>query len=105
MRKLFLLFAILTIFICGYSNSASAVITVEDYMSHDFLDKQGYSTDLLKLLELKKAQTFGETIPSDMPTNKWKRGWRKFWAYIDPAEDYGDFGMHDIHCRSTLWDY
>ena len=86
-------------------SGAKAEITVKDYMSYDFLDTQGYSGDMLRLVEINKAKTFGERIPSVWPTNKVARGWAKMWAYLDPAQDYGDFGEHDIKIRTTMWDY
>ena len=88
-----------------FCNFSKAEITVKDYMSYEFLTTQGYSDDMLRLVEINKAKTFGEEIPSQWPTNIVKRAYRKFMAYIDPADDYGDFGMHQIRVRSTLWDY
>ena len=102
MKKIILLFAIIMMGAAGASN---AEISVKDYMSYEFLDTQGYSGDMLKLVEINKAKTFGERIPSHWSSNKIQRGWQKFWAYLDPAEDYGDFGEHDIKMRSTVWDY
>ena len=78
---------------------------VKDYMSYEWMRTQGYSTDMLKLVEINKAKTFGEKIPQHWSQNKFRRGWQKFWAYIDPATDYGDFGEHDIKMQSTIWDY
>lgn len=102
MKKIMLLLAIIMM---GAAGMANAEISVKDYMSYEFLDTQGYSGDMLKLVEINKAKTFGERIPSHWSSNKIQRGWQKFWAYFDPAEDYGDFGEHDIKMRSTVWDY
>ena len=102
MKKTILLFAIIMMGIAGMAN---AEITVKDYMSYEFLDTQGYSGDMLKLVEINKAKTFGERIPSHWSSNKIQRGWQKFWAYMDPAQDYGDFGEHDIKMHTTMWDY
>ena len=104
MKKILFLF-IMLVFCTSFGNTAKAEISVTDYMSYEFLDTQGYSGDMLRLVEINKAKTFGETIPSIWPTNKVARAWRKFWAYMDPAEDYGDFGEHEIKVRSTFWDY
>ena len=104
MKKAFFLF-ICMIFTLTFCGIAKAEISVKEYMSYDFLDTQGYSGDMLRLVEINKAKTFGEKIPSIWPTNKIARGWMQFWAYMDPAEDYGDFGEHDIKTRSTMWDY
>ena len=105
MKKfLFLFFALLALNMTTYQN-ANAEITVRDYMSYEFLDTQGYSPDMLRLVEVNKAKTFGETIPNYWPSNPIHRAVRKFTAYIDPAEDYGDFGTHKIYIRSTMWDY
>ncbi len=104
MKKALLLFAIMIIG-AGFAQGANAEISVKEYMSYEFLDTQGYSGDMLKLVEINKAKTFGEKMPSHWSSNKIQRGWQKFWAYIDPAEDYGDFGSHDIKMKNTVWDY
>ena len=104
MKKLFIIFAALFTFLFNI-NIASAEITIRDYMSYEFLNTQGYSPDMLRLVEINKAKTFGETLPNYWPSNPIKRAIRKFTAYIDPAEDYGDFGMHKIYMRSTTRDY
>ena len=97
--------AILALSLVGFNSAANAEMPIKDYMSFEFLDTQGYSGDMLRLVEINKAKTFGEKIPSRWSSNKIVRGWEKFWAYLDPAEDYGDFGEHDIKVRSTPWDY
>lgn len=102
MKKIMLLFAVIML---GITGTARAEITVKDYMSYEFLDTQGYSGDMLRLVEINKAKTFGERIPSHWASNKIQRGWQKMWAYLDPAADYGDFGEHDIKMHSTVWDY
>ncbi len=103
-KSLFICCAILAVFTlcCDFTK---AEITVKDYMSYEFLDTQGYSPDMLRLVEINKAKTFGEELPSHWPTNPIARAYKKFMAYLDPAEDYGDFGMHDIYMQSTPWDY
>ena len=104
MKKTFIAL-ILAITFAGFNTAANAEMAIKDYMSYDFLDTQGYSEDMLRLVEINKAKTFGEKVPSRWSSNKFVRGWQKFWAYLDPAEDYGDFGEHDIKVRSTPWDY
>ena len=95
------------IFLSGlmFCDCSKAEITVRDYMSYEFLDTQGYSKDMLRLVEINKAKTFGEELPSQLPSNKFKRAYRKVMTYIDPAEDSGDFGMRQIHIRPTVYDY
>lgn len=104
MKKILLLF-IFALFAASFCNLAKAEITVKEYMGYEFLDTQGYSKDMLRLVEINKAKTFGEKVPPIWPTNKVARGWMKMWAYLDPAQDYGDFGEHDIKIRTTMWDY
>ena len=105
MKNLYILsFLVLIVTLCC-TTFAKAEITVRDYMSYDFLDKQGYSQEMLRLVELNKAKTFGEEMPSQWPSNKFKRAYRKVMAYIDPADDSCDFGTHEINVRSTWWDY
>ena len=104
MKKIFFVLCII-VAAYGVNTPCFAEISVKDYMSYEFMDTQGYSGDMLRLGEINKAKTFGEKIPYHWSTNKVVRGWQKFWAYIDPADDYGDFGEHDIKVRSTLWDY
>lgn len=100
------LFIFCAMFIVGLSaQEANAEIRVKDYMSYEFMDTQGYSGEMLRLVEVNKAKTFGEELPSHWPSNPIARGYRKVMAYLDPADDYGDFGTHEIHVRSTLWDY
>jgi len=86
-----ILFGILTI--CSVSK---AEITVKDYMSIDFLDKQGYSPATLQIVEINKAKTFGETFPKPVYKNKCEEYYKKFMIYIDPAQDDGEFGLHEI---------
>ena len=74
-------------------------------MIYEFLSTQGYSPEMLRLVEVNKAKTFGEELPSSWPRNPILRGYKKFMAYIDPAADYGDFGSHQIYMESTIWDY
>ncbi len=103
-KKLIICCFVLALFI-GLADLAKAEIKVRDYMSYEFLDTQGYSADMLRLVEVNKAKTFGEELPSPWPTNPIARAYKKFWAYLDPATDYGDFGTHEIYSHSTPWDY
>lgn len=104
MRKaLFISIFMLLAFV--FTNVAKAEMHVTDYMSYEFMETQGYSHDMLRLVEINKAKTFGEKIPPIWSRNIIVRGWQKFWAYVDPAQDYGDFGEHDIKVRTTMWDY
>ena len=104
MRNFFILLGIFfALIFC--TNFASAEITVKDYMSYEFLDTQGYSGAMLHLVEVNKAKTFGEELPSPWPSNPIARFYRKFTTYYDPAEDYGDFGVHEIYIRPSVWDY
>ena len=98
----FLILCFLAIAVCP---AANAEISIKDYMSYEFLDTQGYSGDMLRLVEINKAKTFGEQIPSIWSSNRLVRGWQKAWAYLDPATDYGDFGEHEIKIKSTWRDY
>ena len=104
MRKYLLLFCAFLLF--GFTtNAANAEITVKDYMSYEFLDTQGYSDDMLLLVEINKAKTFGEELPQQWPSNPLARWYKKFMAYLDPLADYGDFGRHEIRMESTWRDY
>lgn len=96
MRKLSIIFLVLTILIFTVTGFASAEITVKDYMSLNFLDKQGYSTDTLKIVETNKAKTFGELPSGPVYKNKFHKAYRLMMNYIDPAQDDGYFGNHQI---------
>lgn len=105
MKKLIIIFCciLLTGFVfCTFSR---AEISVKEYMSYEFLETQGYSPDTLRLVEINKAKTFGEELPDSLPSNKFKRAYRKVMGYIDPAEDTGDFGMRQLHFRPTYHDF
>ena len=84
---------------------AGAVIEVQEYMGDDFLPYQGYSTEMLRLVKINRAKTFAEPQPDHWPKNPIRRAVKKFYAYIDPAEDVGDFGNHDTIMQTTMWDY
>ena len=106
MKKFLLLFLILFVSVFTFGNFAKAEISVKDYMSYEFLDTQGYSTDMLRLIEINKAKTFGEPLPAQFPQkNPLARAYKKTMAYIDPAEDQGDFGFHNIRIQHSIWDY
>ena len=104
MKKI-LLFLSAFILTCCFTGSAFAEIHINEYMSYEFLETQGYSQDMVRLVEINKAKTFGEPLPEQWSSNIIKRTWQKTWAYLDPSDDVGDFGFHDIKVRSTLWDY
>lgn len=106
MKRFSLLLLILFVSVFAFANFSNAEITVKDYMSYEFLDTQGYSTDMLRLVEINKAKTFGEPLPEQFPQkNFFARAYKKTMAYIDPAEDQGDFGFHDIRIQHSIWDY
>ncbi len=103
-KVLFIIFALVVI-IAVTPVITKAEITVRDYMSVDFLGKQGYSDAMIDIVEINKAKTFGEPFPPQWPSNPLYRWYRKGLAYIDPADDCNDFGYHQIKVRSTMWDY
>ncbi len=105
MRKFIIAFCCVLLAGFAFCTSTRAEITVKDYMSYEFLDTQGYSPDMLRLVEINKAKTFGEELPDTLPSNKLRRAYRKVMAYIDPAEETGDLGMRKIHVRPTFHDF
>lgn len=105
MKKFIFLSILACIFCFSIGNISKGEIPVKDYMSYEFLDTQGYSDDMLLLVEINKAKTFGEELPEQWPTNPIKRAYKKIMSYLDPATDYGDFGRHEIKMESTWRDY
>lgn len=93
------------VFMLLITSKASAVIEVEEYMGDKFLPYQGYSTEMIRLVEINRAKTFAQPQPSHWPKSPGKRFIKKFYAYFDPAEDVGDFGNHDIKMQNSVWDY
>lgn len=101
MQKFSIIFLVLTIIVFTATGFASAEITVRDYMSINFLDKQGYSDDTLKIVETNKAKTFGELPPQSVYKNKLHKGYKLMMNYIDPSEDDGQFGNHQIKMHAS----
>ena len=98
-----ILFAI--VFMILVMPKASAVIDIEEYMGDNFLPYQGYSTEMIRLVKINRAKTFAQPQPNRWPKDPFKRAVKKFYAYLDPAEDVGDFGNHNTVMQPTIWDY
>jgi len=96
MQKFSIMFLVSAIIVFTATGFAQAEITVKDYMSINFLDKQGYSDDTLKIVETNKAKTFGELPPEPIYKNKFHKAYKLMMNYIDPAQDDGYFGNHQI---------
>jgi len=55
-----------------------------------------FSDDTLKIVETNKAKTFGELPPEPIYKNKFHKAYKLMMNYIDPAQDDGYFGNHQI---------
>ena len=101
MHKISIMFLALTVICFSVANFANAEITVKDYMSINFLDKQGYSNDTLKIVETNKAKTFGELPPEPAYKNKLHKAYVLMMNYLDPSRDDGQFGNHQIKMHAS----
>ena len=88
---------------------ANASLVTEETTSIDYLQKYGYSDDIIDLVETNKAQVTGrevETIskPDEQKYSKPVRWIRKFFMYLDPAMESEPPLRHNIKMTPSIND-
>ena len=78
--------------------SVRAEVTVEQTTDAEYLINAGYSQIMAEDVFMLKNRAAGQPIEPlyEKSQNGIVKGWRKFFAYIDPAQDSVDRIHHDI---------
>ena len=93
MRKLLFTLALLTV----VAVPCKAAVTVEQATDAEYLINSGYSQAVAEDVFMQKTRARGEAIEPlyEKNENKFVRGWRKVFTYIDPAQENYDKIHHD----------
>ena len=99
-----LLFVVAMIFVV--SNTSYAAITVEQATDAEYLINSGYSQALAEDVFMSKNRVSGKPIEPlyEKSDKAIVKGWRKFFSYLDPAQDTYDRLHHDIKLRPSFSD-
>lgn len=103
-------FAILTLLLCLSSlQAANAYVTTEQTTDTSYLQNHGYSKELIRLVDLTKAQTNGKPFvynrnEPEYYQNKYVKFFRQVYMYADPGVDDQKFMQHDIQYSVRLDD-
>lgn len=78
---------------------AMAELTVEQTTDAEFIINNGYSEAMAEDIFMLKNRASGKPIEPlyEKSQNKLVRGWKKFYSYLDPAQEEEDKIHHDIH--------
>lgn len=103
MRKSLLFLLIASAFI---SMPAFAAITVEESTDAEQLINSGYSEAFAEDVFIIKNRALGQPVEPlyEKSQNKFVRGWKKFYAYIDPAQENEDRVHHNIQLSPSTYD-
>ena len=99
-----LLFAIvLMLFLTNYS---FAEVAVEQTTDAEYLINTGYSQAFAEDVFISKNRVNGRPIEAlyEASDNKVSNRWRKFFSYLDPAQDTYDRIHHDIQLKPSFSD-
>ena len=102
MKKLVLLFGVMIL-----SGGMSFAVLEEGKSSDiDTLRSQGFSESMLEVVDTARSHdSNGQSLRYfDRSKNKMGRGYSSIKKYIDPMQDDGRFGEHQIHF-SNSWDW
>lgn len=85
---------------------AMAAVTVEETTDAEFLINSGYSQVMAEDVFMLKNRSAGKPIEPlyEKSQNVFVRGWKKFYAYLDPAQDNEDRLHHDIKLSPSYTD-
>ena len=102
MRRVLLLLAIFSLGIIP----SSADMTVEDSTDAEKLINAGYSQTFAEDVFISKNRALGKPIEPlyEKSQNRFVKLCRKFYAYLDPAQDEYDRIHHDIHYSPSMSD-
>ena len=80
------------------ANPSFAEITLEETTDAEYLINAGQSHTIAEEVFMLKSRNLGKPIEPlyEKPDNFVVRNWRKFFSYLDPAQDSFDRLHHDI---------
>ena len=80
------------------ANPSFAEITLEETTDAEYLINAGYSQTIAEDVFMLKSRNLGKPIEPlyEKPDNFVVRNWRKFFSYLDPAQESFDRLHHDI---------
>lgn len=75
---------------------AMAAVTVEESTDAEYLINSGYSQAVAEDVFMLKNRTAGKPVEPlyEKSQNVFVRGWKKFYAYLDPAQDNEESRIH-----------
>ena len=75
-----------------------AAMTVEESTDAEYLINAGYSQAVAEDVFVLKSRAAGKPIEPlyEKSQNAFVRGWKKFYSYLDPAQENDDKLHHDI---------
>jgi len=96
----------LAVILLGVSLQATAGVTVTESTDTEYLINSGYSQAVAEDVFVQKNRINGKTIEPLYETsqNKFVNCMKKFYAYIDPAQDTPDRVHHDIKLAPSYTD-
>lgn len=85
---------------------AGAVVTVEESTDAEYLINAGFSQVMAEDVFMQKNRALGKPIEPLYETsdNALVKGWKKFFSYLDPAQDNVDRIHHDIKMSPSMTD-
>ena len=103
MKKYFL---ILSVLLGLLTLPSYAQVTIEQTTDAEYLINSGYSQIMAEDIFMLKNRSAGNSIEPLYETsgNKFVKGWRKFFSYLDPAQDANDRIHHDIKMAPSYTD-
>lgn len=86
--------------------SVNAAVTVEESTDAEYLINGGYSQAAAEDIFVSKNRALGKPIEPlyEKSQNILVKGWRKFYTYLDPAQDTYDRLHHDIKLQPAYSD-
>ena len=85
---------------------AFAEVTIEQTTDTEYLINSGYSQAIAEDVFMVKNRSVGAPIEPlyETSSNIFVRGWKKFYSYLDPAQDAVDRLHHDIKLSPSYTD-
>ena len=83
-----------------------ATVTLEETTDAEYMINSGYSQTMAEDIFIQKNRVMGNPIEPlyEKSQNVLVRGWRKFYAYIDPSIEAPDRIHHDIKISPSTTD-
>ena len=83
-----------------------AELTVEETTDAEYLINSGYSQTMAEDVFMQKNRVVGNPIEPlyEKSGNKFVRAWKRFYSYLDPAQEIPDRLHHDIQLSPSNTD-